>query len=82
MNLCRVTASVVIAFSCTLALAQRGRDNADSPPADDKAKSPMVNPLPADAHVAQSIQVNGAPLKYTATVGTLPVKECGRQADR
>ena len=34
----------------------------------------MVNPLPADAHVAQSVQVNGAPLKYTATVGTLPVK--------
>ena len=40
----------------------------------DKAKSPMANPLPADAHVAQTIQMNGAPLKYTATVGTLPVK--------
>ena len=41
-------------------------------PADSKA--PMANPLPADAHVAQQITLNGAPLKYTATVGTLPVK--------
>lgn len=33
-----------------------------------------MNPLPADAHVAQMVTVNGTPLKYTATVGTLPVK--------
>jgi carboxypeptidase C (cathepsin A) len=31
--------------------------------------------LPADAHVAQSIQVDGRTLKYTATVGTLPVRD-------
>ncbi len=30
--------------------------------------------LPADAHVAQEIQFAGKTLKYTATVGTLPVK--------
>jgi len=30
-------------------------------------------PLPADAHVAQSIQLDGKPLGYTVTVGTLPV---------
>ena len=37
-------------------------------------KSPMLNPLPADAHVAQSMEFQGKTLKYTATVGTLPVK--------
>jgi carboxypeptidase C (cathepsin A) len=35
---------------------------------------PMANPLPADAHAAQTISMNGKPLNYTATVGTLPVK--------
>ncbi len=30
-------------------------------------------PLPADAHVEQSIQLAGKTLKYTATVGTIPV---------
>src|SRR5215472_6534636 len=30
-------------------------------------------PLPAEAHVAQSVQLDGKPLNYTATVGTLPV---------
>ena len=30
-------------------------------------------PLPADAHVTQSIQLDGKPLRYTVTVGTLPV---------
>ena len=38
------------------------------------AKPPIGNPLPPDAHVAQTIQFEGKPLKYTATVGTLPVK--------
>jgi len=40
---------------------------ADAKPAD---KEP---PLPADAHVAQTIQLDGKALHYTATVGTLPV---------
>ena len=30
-------------------------------------------PFPADAHVAQSVQVDGRTLKYTVTVGSLPV---------
>ena len=30
-------------------------------------------PLPADAHTAQSIQLDGKTLNYTVTVGTLPV---------
>ena len=34
----------------------------------------MANPLPADAHVALTMEFEGKPLKYTATVGTLPVR--------
>lgn len=40
----------------------------------DKSKSPMTNALPADAHVAQTVQMDGKPLAYTATVGTIAVK--------
>ncbi len=35
---------------------------------------PMAPSLPPDAHVTQEIQFEGKALKYTATVGTLPVK--------
>src|SRR5271168_3609011 len=40
--------------------------------ATDKDKLP---PLPPDAHVAQSIQLDGKTLNYKATVGTLPVRD-------
>ena len=40
----------------------------------------MANPLPADAHVAQSVEVGGKTVKYTATVGTLPVKAADGKA--
>jgi carboxypeptidase C (cathepsin A) len=36
-------------------------------------------PLPADAHVTQSIQLDGKTLQYTVTVGTLPVYESGKK---
>ena len=32
-------------------------------------------PFPADAHVSQSAQIDGRTLKYTATVGSLPVRD-------
>jgi carboxypeptidase C (cathepsin A) len=32
-------------------------------------------PLPADAHVTQSAQIDGRTIKYTATVGSLPVRD-------
>ncbi len=32
-------------------------------------------PLPPDAHVEQSIQMEGKTLHYTVTVGTLPVRD-------
>jgi len=40
-------------------------------PADDKT----LPPLPADAHVQQSVTLNGKRLDYTVTVGTLPVRD-------
>ncbi|KAA6465152.1 peptidase S10 [Acidobacteria bacterium AB60] len=50
--------------------------NADAKPADkqpaDKAALPS---LPAPAHVQQSIQLDGKTLKYTVTVGSLPVRD-------
>jgi carboxypeptidase C (cathepsin A) len=48
------------------------------PAADAKDKDKAADketPLPADAHVAQSIQLDGKPLHYTVTVGNLPVND-------
>jgi len=41
-------------------------------PADDKTALP---PLPPDAHTQQAIQLDGKTLKYTVTVGALPVRD-------
>ena len=53
--------------------AQDGKPDA-KPDARPDAKSPMANDLPADKSVPQTMDLNGKTLKYTATVGTLPVK--------
>jgi carboxypeptidase C (cathepsin A) len=47
------------------------------PPTKDAASSDGFHlpPLPADAHVAQSTTVDGRTLKYTVTVGSLPVRD-------
>jgi carboxypeptidase C (cathepsin A) len=37
------------------------------------ARPTEVPPLPADAHVGQTIELGGRTLNYTATVGTIPV---------
>jgi len=53
---------------------QETKPAAPPAPADAKDKSTdKLPPLPADTHVAQSIQLDGKPLNYTVTVGTLPV---------
>jgi carboxypeptidase C (cathepsin A) len=63
---------LVVALGPCSALAQEAKPTPPAATADTKAadKEP---PLPADAHVAQSIQLEGKPLHYTVTVGTLPV---------
>jgi len=45
----------------------------DAKDKDKSAEKPA--PLPADAHVAQTMQLEGKPLHYTVTVGTLPVND-------
>jgi carboxypeptidase C (cathepsin A) len=59
------------------AAAQEAKPAATASPADakDKAAADKEPPLPGDAHVAQTIQLDGKPLHYTVTVGTLPVYE-------
>jgi carboxypeptidase C (cathepsin A) len=48
----------------------------DKPAADKAAPDKSaLPPLPADAHVSQQIQLDGKTLKYTVTVGSLPVRD-------
>ena len=59
------------------AFAQRGERPAQAPaetPGAAKPAEPMKNPLPADKSVAQTITVHGKTLHYTATVGTILIK--------
>jgi len=60
--------------------AQADKDKAsdkttDKSAAIDKADKNAEPPLPPDAHVQQSIEFDGKPLKYTVTVGTIPVRD-------
>jgi len=70
------SSSVVAALLC-LAAAPQGPALAqaakDAPPAAEKPATPP--PLPPDAHVQQSITLDGKPLRYTVTVGSLPVRD-------
>ncbi len=56
-----------------------------APPASKPGPNPVADknplpPLPADAHVEQSVSVNGKKLTYTATVGTLFVRDTDGKA--
>jgi carboxypeptidase C (cathepsin A) len=83
----RMTACVAIA-GASLAAAQTQTPpetpgQTTAAPAQPKAAERPENsmpPLPADAHLDQTIQLDGKPLKYTVTVGTLPVY--GRDAKK
>jgi carboxypeptidase C (cathepsin A) len=69
----RLTIGLVAAWTC-VAIAQTPA--APAPAAQQKPAEKAVDtlpPLPAEAHVDQTIQLDGKPLKYTATVGTLPL---------
>lgn len=64
------------AFAQTDKFETKADAKAEAKPAEKPAeKSDALPPLPADAHVDQTIQLAGKPLKYTATVGTLPVRD-------
>ncbi len=72
-----IACALLVASPCTSAFAQSaGSASPDAKPAEKPApdKSPLP-PLPAPAHVQQSIQLDGKTLKYTVTVGSLPVRD-------
>src|SRR5450755_1555447 len=48
--------------------------SAEPKSAEPKSAEPIKNPLPADKSVSQAITVNGKTLHYTATVGTITLK--------
>ena len=74
-------AAVLGLLACVCAFAQEPKPAAaTAPTAKDAAKdndksTDKAPPLPPDAHVTQSIQLNGKTLSYNVTVGTLPVYE-------
>ncbi|HSY71300.1 MAG TPA: hypothetical protein VK798_03630 [Alloacidobacterium sp.] len=72
-----LSALCLLTFPCLPASAQADKpaDKTDKPAADKGAERAGLPPLPADAHVQQSIQLDGKTLRYTVTVGTLPVRD-------
>jgi carboxypeptidase C (cathepsin A) len=66
----------LVALLLAVGLSAAGAEEAKPAPApvstDAKDKDKEA-PLPADVHVAQTMQLDGKPLHYTVTVGTLPV---------
>ena len=67
---------VAMAPAPATAFAEEAAGPAKSEKPDAKpADKPDFPPLPADAHVKQSIRLAGRALNYTATVGTLPVRD-------
>jgi carboxypeptidase C (cathepsin A) len=52
----------------------------DAKDAKDKDAADKEPPLPADAHVAQTMQLDGKTLSYQVTVGTLPVYNDGKKS--
>ena len=69
-----IAAAIAVGSTC-LALAQAPATPAQAKPAEKSAEksSDTLPPLPPDAHVDQAMQLDGKTLKYTATVGTIPV---------
>lgn len=65
--------AVTLAASAVLIAQQSNPPGAAPPAAAPAEKPPDLPPLPADAHVTQSMQLGGKTLNYTATVGTLPI---------
>jgi carboxypeptidase C (cathepsin A) len=71
-------AALLLTFAASFSAAQDNKPATPPPSADAKDKEKAADkeaPLPADAHVAQSMQLDGKPLHYTVTVGTLPVND-------
>ena len=75
MRRIRITAAVALAGLAALALpAGAGAADPVSKP-EAAAEKPGLPPFPADASIHQTIQLGGKTLGYTATVGSLPVRD-------
>jgi carboxypeptidase C (cathepsin A) len=76
MSLARIVPVLALVIAVFPAASQEPKP-APPPTADakdkDKDKEEKEPPLPPDAHVAQTIQLDGKPLQYQATVGTIPI---------
>jgi carboxypeptidase C (cathepsin A) len=73
--LSKIVCLAILAAAPVAQLAAQGDKPAEKPvpaAANDKLSLP---PLPAEAHAQQSIQLGGKALKYTVTVGALPVRD-------
>jgi carboxypeptidase C (cathepsin A) len=68
-----VLAAVLLLGFGTFAQAQDGKT--DAKPDAKAADKIETTPFPADAHIAQVTHVAGKTLNYTATVGSLPVRD-------
>ena len=83
-RLVQITVCLVVAWTLPT-LAQEPSGTAQAKPNEKPNEKVVENmpPLPADAHTEQTIQLNGKPLKYTVTVGTLPLygKDNKKSAD-
>jgi carboxypeptidase C (cathepsin A) len=78
----RIAAAVLTVLYPLIALAQETKapdTSAAMADAKDKDKADKESPLPADAHVAQTVRLDGKSLPYTVTLGTLPVFSNGKK---
>ena len=67
--------AAMIAMQAPPALAADAPPKGDAAAAADKTDKPGPPPFPADASVHQTIRLGGKTLSYTATVGSLPVRD-------
>ncbi len=69
-------AALLLTLHAPRLAAQETKPTPPAADAKDKDKpSDKEAPLPPEAHVAQTIQLDGKPLRYTVTVGALPVSD-------
>ncbi|HWE84521.1 MAG TPA: hypothetical protein VG267_06225 [Terracidiphilus sp.] len=70
--------SILVCALCLAAASPswpQAAPTSDSKPADKPAEKNALPPLPPPARAQQQIMLAGKPLKYTVTVGTIPVRD-------
>ena len=72
-----LSALLIASGFAVFGIAQESKPAA--PPAAKEQPGDKLPPLPADAHVTQSIQFDGKTLPYQVTVGTLPVFDADKK---